>query len=1516
MEIAADFQPNPLHQPPSSPPSYTSPPPHSRARSSEPLEGAIMPPSTSTYDPIQNSTESESSAPDRPVNSLNPEPSTAGTAVSTPNSQAQDVDGDDIMENAPIEPTSEDIPASEEARNGDADSSAGVNAEADTGASDTAEADADAEPEPQPESMQIDPPADPVQHDGEVVNATGEASTTEQPAGQGENGNTSPEADMQPAPPQDGDDSTEESSQSSARSTDSSDSTEQTREDDRNSQSSQEDTEERPFWAELVEDTSVPDEEELKAIEATEGNYSALDYNHWENTFFSEIDEPEYKPTEKARITWKIKGVRGTKERPNRARILQSPPVYLGGYYWIIKFFPRGNDGFDLSVYLECFKTPPEQDKANILETEFRVLRGPHDADLSKSVPDVEFTSPAVNLPRSSVEKASQAQTQVKDVGNTAEPDSDTPAPQQQSWRVSAQVGVVLYNPDEPTTAFSKASTHQFSQHLPDWGWSHFHGPWDTIHERRKGQKQALLRNDTLSFDAYIRIVEDSTQFLWWRSSDNEVVWDSFGLTGYKPIGERIGRYRYETAGIVPWLLLSPFREAIQSADIVGYLTDSNIKPRWLCEELQLMLWKMRNSPTDSLHYVSNAPMIKVMQLYRESSGDVIEFWERVRRTLQLELAGTEMAAQLSNLFDSPAPTSGEPLNMLPRDFNSRIRFTSSTTTSVQSGLSAYLSEKSGKWSLPPVLHIELARYKFDRPTRQWKLDQSRVTVDEEVDLAGFVEDGSASKYSLYCVVVHKGLRTSREYYSILRPAGPGGHWLAFKDGKEVRVECLTRKKVIEGFAGHDPASERAEKSSRDIAVGFIYVRNDVVPSYLTGKLEQWDVSKEWHYQLRNAIDYPFTYKPPQYVKIEFYCSRGTENMNGSNDLDPYELMQMSKLRKEPEVVTVPLTTTVGQIMEKAAALLSTADRRINKEHIRLWCLNHQSKARTSSHRLISMEQPQTPLLVFYSIPLRMTPWGLDIIRFWAVILNDDQIAQYAIPEHQRTDDPFSHPVAEPTPAPEPQGNTENNDVEMNDAPTDEPSNPDAETVPEGVNETQNTSPDGTPNTATLEDPSSRPQAIESEPSTTGDTNAAARDEDTPAGDDNAVVRDEDTPAGDDNTAIRDENTLAADDNTTVANENPVADNETNDNPTIANDDAAAANDSVIAEIIAQEIEELDQDQSTRLDVEDPRTEDSPMEEAPDPPLEEASHNSDIDDDGERSVASENSNRGESPLVNVGNQVYYFIQIFDEVKQEIRTVGSFFAKISEDIYVGIRAALGWEADKAFRIWLRNDSLELSLVTGGNYENVFCNTLAGGCVIVGNIISDARVLELAQAGSFSEPDRLLQYQWAMARGHPTAAFTGTMTSEPAINGDFYSGELNKGYYHGKGTHISDSGDTYTGTFVQGIRHGSGNIEYVSGDTFEGGWAGNLPHGQGTFIERKTGNKYVGGYQDGKRHGKGVTYWEVADEEMNTCQICYLEEQDALFYPCGHVCACTACAKQVDICPVCRDKVVQVVKIYRC
>ncbi|KAJ4354247.1 uncharacterized protein N0V89_005981 [Didymosphaeria variabile] len=115
-------------------------------------------------------------------------------------------------------------------------------------------------------------------------------------------------------------------------------------------------------WHPIAEDTSAPDEEELKEIEGTT-EHSALDHEYWEKKAFSPLDDPEYSPGESGRIEWLIENYNGTRENPNRDLVMKSTPVTIGGHQWQIKFYPKGNDSDYLSVYVECLSVEDEEKK-------------------------------------------------------------------------------------------------------------------------------------------------------------------------------------------------------------------------------------------------------------------------------------------------------------------------------------------------------------------------------------------------------------------------------------------------------------------------------------------------------------------------------------------------------------------------------------------------------------------------------------------------------------------------------------------------------------------------------------------------------------------------------------------------------------------------------------------------------------------------------------------------------------------------------------------------------------------------------------------------------------------------------------------------------------------------------------------------------------------------------------------------------------------------------------------------
>lgn len=54
--------------------------------------------------------------------------------------------------------------------------------------------------------------------------------------------------------------------------------------------------------------------------------------------------------------------------------------------------------------------------------------------------------------------------------------------------------------------------------------------------------------------------------------------------------------------------------------------------------------------------------------------------------------------------------------------------------------------------------------------------------------------------------------------------------------------------------------------------------------------------------------------------------------------------------------------------------------------------------------------------------------------------------------------------------------------------------------------------------------------------------------------------------------------------------------------------------------------------------------------------------------------------------------------------------------------------------------------------------------------------------------------------------------------------------------------------------------------------------------------------------------------ISSEKDKLCKICYINEYETVFLPCGHVVACVKCASSFKKCPVCRNSFTNVAQIY--
>ncbi|KAK7534237.1 uncharacterized protein J3D65DRAFT_632840 [Phyllosticta citribraziliensis] len=666
------------------------------------------------------------------------------------------------------------------------------------------------------------------------------------------------------------------------------------------------DDEDAPRWHEMGEDRSAPDEVEIKEIEAAE-EFSAHDHAHWEAKTFVELDDPEYKPGPSGRLEWTVNNFNGTKENPNKELVMKSPVARVAGYDWQIKFYPRGNDTDSLSIYVECLsvkkKKTPESHKS-----------GPQ-------TPSSSSTGQPQSSNSGSVEYRS---TPIPLLG-------DTKIPKRPS--VAAQVAVVLYNPNEPRVNFYRSCAHRFCPDSPDWGWTRFHGPHYEIHYRHRGQRQALLRNDTLAFRAYIRTVNDATECLWEHHS-GENSWDSFAMTGLHSMCANSSGL---LAAIWPWLTFKPFRQFLYSAHIPHPEREARATPKPLLTALIRTVYKMRCAPWNGkrepidLEYVAMA-----LEWYGEThcfeKMDVIEVWEVLRAKLEIELRGTPLEGRLDSIF---GPERDRTLN------TPTYRAAIKGCGDVQAAVDKARDLIDPTAPPPELLHIELERQEFDEGQRSVKKLADKVKILDRIT-------ANRTPYILHGFIAHRDSLQSGCYYAVVRPRGPGTKWYAHYDDKDSRVACITKQQAIDKHEGGG-----SEKSA--VAYILLYIRQDIVHKQFSKEESTWDIP-DWlpHDDSDTEVDLPLSNKPQEY---KVFLSTAFDQHEGPGVIDPTD----SKWATSECVRTLQFSSndSVNRIRHALADEFGIEDaRRIN-----FWSMDYAegSAYRPVLKRMVSGEAPHCP---------------------------------------------------------------------------------------------------------------------------------------------------------------------------------------------------------------------------------------------------------------------------------------------------------------------------------------------------------------------------------------------------------------------------------------------------------------------------------------------------------------------------------------------------------------------------
>ena len=518
---------------------------------------------------------------------------------------------------------------------------------------------------------------------------------------------------------------------------------------------------------------------------------------------------------------------------------MKSPSVLIGGYYWGIKVFPRGNDGSPLmSVYIEC-SPYPNDDQAAEPSKDGQADQDPKTAlpePLPKDTPrDAAYSGDTPTAPESAVRPVRE-QGKGKQIADEAP--EGVPKPNLK-WEVPAQILCVAYNPDEPRVNAFERGDHRFHHKTTDWGWRRFCGPWKVLHLRAPNQRQALLRNDTLSFTAYVRTVEDTTGALFWHAPSGEPAWDHHERLGLNRLISKDVGSSAAVSALSTWLHLYPFSDSLKS---LQEAQEKDRRDRPLFDDLEFYRKELMSTSQDAEHDIDFQHSVEYIDWYDavQCEADVIAFWDILRRALSSEASGVKPMSKAKDFFKDilmlKQPDAGKQAYAASDHADGSLK--NFEPCSVQEAVNlamAYEGKEDRVWKTfdglnqsltepPSVLQVELHRQKYDVKARKWEKSSHRIGLDANVSLASSSLN-SRYEYSLFGIVVHSGSLESKDYYSIVRPDGPGTRWIKYAGDKADRgVECLTTKQAIEAHEGGGDA-----ESTSAVAYIATYVRSDLV---------------------------------------------------------------------------------------------------------------------------------------------------------------------------------------------------------------------------------------------------------------------------------------------------------------------------------------------------------------------------------------------------------------------------------------------------------------------------------------------------------------------------------------------------------------------------------------------------------------------------------------------------------------------------------------------------------------
>ena len=612
--------------------------------------------------------------------------------------------------------------------------------------------------------------------------------------------------------------------------------------------------------------------------------------------------------------------------------------------------------------------------------------------------------------------------------------DEDEAVDENLSWGSAAQVGCIMFNPSDPKVQYNSKSCHYFCKGNQDWGWVRFHGPWETLHNRRDEHTRPLLQNDSVEIIAYVRTVHDYTRSLWWHSPhENTSEWDNVVKTGYRGMSSHLAQSSALNstlmAALAPWVHLKLLQTLITGTPVPHANDRRRAKPLPLTSALQSLLTKLKASDDDDSHETARLTDQSISITSVEDAigwhawdtdlkerdvlknADVVRIWEALRHLINLETSNSsnevEGGTDVLDFISTVRP------QMLSGTNNQCALFSIHSTQGILDDIvrgdskvpwNGFPTQLSLASEAPLVLQVELPRQTFDATLNRWKRSTHKIELNETISL---MVGNEAVEYTLYGMVVHAGHLEMASYYSIVRPRGPNSPWMQYARTTQGDIKLLTKKQAIDAHQGTGDSSEGTDP----IAYIVMYIRSDALadilpdlvanpasmvidedsvvrdndgPNYLKASYNPVGIVNPWPKE-SNELAIPET------CTIEIFTS---EILNGYSDRGFYDIWQLQSQRAKVADLDVSRTTTIRAIRERLVTRYNLA---AVPEQCRLWLMNlDDSRSRWSvplrQYKLdTTLEDIHSTRGVFvmwlHVVPLGSYPDMIDCALFEATLI-------------------------------------------------------------------------------------------------------------------------------------------------------------------------------------------------------------------------------------------------------------------------------------------------------------------------------------------------------------------------------------------------------------------------------------------------------------------------------------------------------------------------------------------------